>query len=296
MKKFRRVLAFALASALIFAMSGMSVLAADSFNREQYTYTVTLSGGNIAPELNETKSEIAYGDSYSANVAAGTEFGDYYVRGVAYAGTTDLIPGSFTVTEDTDLVVVWGVKSDNMATYTVRYINAETGEELLDSKTYTGKDGDKPIVSYEYIEDFTPRDAYNLTGTITSGTVFTFYYVPREVETTVVTGETTINYRNVQGETTEDDTDNGNNAGGGDNAQGGDNQTIDDTQTPRDLIDVDEEDIPTDNTKLDSDSDSDSASAAVATSKLPYIGGGVAVAAILLLILALSKKKRNGNA
>ncbi len=79
-----------------------------------------------------------------------------------------------------------------MVAYTVNYQDA-SGKALAESQTFYGNVGDKPIVAYQYIENYIP-DALALTKTLSnneSENVFTFTYKPGATDR-VVTTTTTI--------------------------------------------------------------------------------------------------------
>lgn len=129
-----------------------------------------------------TLEGLHYGDQVSFNPNAGVVLSDnkYYVRGVRVSGedNSTVNIGSFTVTEDLDYVVAYGILADSVE-YTVRYED-EAGNELAPSVTYRGNVGDKPVVAYQYIEGYQPQ-ARNLGKTLVSNAaenVFTFVYTP----------------------------------------------------------------------------------------------------------------------
>ena len=90
-----------------------------------------------------------------------------------------------------DFVVAYGMKGSAVE-YTVNFVDAD-GATLAASRTLYANVGDKPIVSYIYVEGYQPQ-AYALTKTLTDNpadNVFTFTYTeiePVTVTTTVVGG------------------------------------------------------------------------------------------------------------
>lgn len=83
----------------------------------------------------------------------------------------------FDVKEDLSYEVAYRIKGD-MVSYTIKYVDSESGKELHDPDTYYGMVGDKPVVSYRYIKDYEPQ-AYNITGKLQrdeSKNVWTFEY------------------------------------------------------------------------------------------------------------------------
>ena len=56
------------------------------------------------------------------------------------------------------------------------------GTPLLESQTFYGAVGDRPVVAFQYVDGYQPQ-AYNLTGTLSSNeaeNVFTFTYTETE--------------------------------------------------------------------------------------------------------------------
>lgn len=211
-----------------------------------------------------------------------------------------------------------------MVAYTVNYQDA-SGKALAESQTFYGNVGDKPIVAYQYIENYIP-DALALTKTLSnnvSENVFTFTYKPGATDR-VVTTTTTITTTVPGTATPGTGTGNAGTAGGTTGTTGGtagttggtttgttggttdgtttgttdgtttDNNsqdTTDDTttepdeQTPKSLVDLDDEDTPKGN--ID---------AKDKTSKTPIAAGigiiVVAVAALAGLIVFLKKRAK----
>ena len=101
----------------------------------------------------------------------------YYVKGIRRSGTEEMGTASFTVSEDVDYVVVYGVKRD-LVGYTVTYRD-ESGRELAPEKRYQGNVGDTPIVGYLPIDGYQPKNAFNLTRTLQENeaeNIFPFVY------------------------------------------------------------------------------------------------------------------------
>lgn len=174
-----------------------------------YTYTVTLSGGNQgtiasagAAYTTGTGAEISlkngkltitglqYGDQVNFGNVQGNvtlkDSGKYYVRGVRGSGrdNSEIDSSVFTVEGDADYVVGYGI-AGGMVAYTVEYED-EDGNALAKSQTYYGAPGDKPVLAYLYIDGYQPQ-AYNLTktlGTNEADNVFTFVYSAVETGTT----------------------------------------------------------------------------------------------------------------
>lgn len=158
---------------------------------KEYTYTVRFyagARGTFGGKQVVTFSNLKEGDRVSFRQADVTMEKDskYYVRGIRVSGrdnNTVSSQSSFIVTEDQDYVVAYGIKG-NLVGYTVRYVDAD-GKALLPEETYYGNIGDRPVIAYQYIENYLPQ-AYNLTGTLKENeaeNVFTFTYNAAVVET-----------------------------------------------------------------------------------------------------------------
>lgn len=208
---------------MLFSFSLLQVLAA-----EEYTYTVTFYAGNRGTFTGiDGLSVVGTGDAKISNqgdkvVVSGLKTGDivsfdlqqgavslgdeikYYVKGVRLSGRdNDTVDRSaFYVDSDEDYVVAYGIKG-NMVGYTVRYEDEE-GRELAPSRTCYGNIGDKPVVAYLYVENYTPQ-ALALTKTLSANeaeNVFTFVYRSGETEVVTIPGETVTVTTVVPGTTT----------------------------------------------------------------------------------------------
>jgi len=219
MKRWKKIVVPLLTACLLFNLLLMNVLAADG-----YTYTVTLSAGNKGT-INGTDKQVI------SNLPNGSEVtlhisdiqvtdSKYYVKGFRLSGRDNkdqeaLAAPSFTVTGDVDYVVAYGIRG-NMVAYTVRYLDA-SGNELASSNTFYGSVGDKPVVAYQYIENYVPQ-ALALTKTLQANeaeNVFEFTYTPGDsgtvteitnITTVVVPGTVSTVYTDIPGETAGTDT------------------------------------------------------------------------------------------
>ncbi len=222
----------------------------------------------------------------------------YYPRGFRKTGhdndeTTGVQRLEFDVlTEDVAYEVAYGIKG-GMVAYTVNYED-ENGTTLHDSDTYYGMAGDRPVVSYRYIEGYTP-ETYNQAKTLSrdeSENVFTFTYVEGEAPVTVVrrADGTPVPANAAAAPGTAANpagTANANaNAGAGANAGDGDGgTTIGDNGTPladgpQQFTDMDDNDVP-------------QAEGLFAKNKIPFlIGSAVLLAIIIALILFFLKRRR----
>lgn len=228
MKKLKMILTSLLTVCMLFGSSVVSVFAAE----EEYTYTATFFAGNQGtfsgidglsvestgtPVIDKQSDKVVVsglklGDKVSFVVQNGAvALGDsskYYVKGVRISGrdNNSLETSAFHVNGDRDFVVAYGIQGD-MVGYTVNYQDEE-GNQLAPSRTYYGNVGDKPVVAYLYVENYTPQ-ALALTKTLSSNesqNVFTFVYTPVTTETVTVPGETTTVTTVVPGTTTTETT------------------------------------------------------------------------------------------
>ena len=248
----------------------------------------------------------------------------YYVKGIRLSGRDNaeaLAAPAFTVDGDADYVVAYGIKGEQVA-YTVEYKD-EDGNQLAESQTFYGNVGDKPVVAYRYIENYVPQ-ALALTKTLSKNAaenVFTFTYKPGETNqviettttiTTVVPGNTIYNTVTVPAGTTgttgtTGGNANGTNAGGtnangtnadgtttpgeGTDANGGQDADQDgttespDEETPKDLVDLDDDDTPTGNSDVDKEE-------GVKTIKFSLAIIVAAAAALIALIVALMRRSK----
>lgn len=311
MKRWKKLLVSLLTVLMTIGASTMSVMAANG-----YTYKVTLSAGNkgtINGQAKEERDSLVAGSTVTFNLKDVQVTDDkYYVKGIRLSGRDNeealASPVLDNVTGDADYVVAYGIKKD-MVAYTVNYQDA-SGKALAESQTFYGNVGDKPIVAYQYIENYIP-DALALTKTLSnnvSENVFTFTYKPGATDR-VVTTTTTITTTVPGTATPGTGTGNAGTAGGTtggttdgtttgttdgtttDNnsqdttAKDKDTATSEDEQTPKSLVDLDDEDTPKGN--ID---------AKDKTSKTPIAAGigiiVVAVAALAGLIVFLKKRAK----
>ena len=198
MKRWKKLLVSLLTVSMTIGASTMSVMAANG-----YTYKVTLSAGNKGTINGQAKVErdsVVAGSTVTFNLKDIQVTDDkYYIKGIRLSGRDNeealASPVLDNVTGDADYVVAYGIKKD-MVAYTVNYQDA-SGKALAESQTFYGNVGDKPIVAYQYIENYIP-DALALTKTLSnneSENVFTFTYKPGatdRVVTTTTTSTTTV--------------------------------------------------------------------------------------------------------
>ncbi|MBQ2283130.1 MAG: hypothetical protein II250_03015 [Agathobacter sp.] len=256
MKKFKKWCAALLLGCMAVLTGMQTVAAAPGGNDTEYTYTITLYAGNqgrftstdgIQVDNHKTGSSYKISDPQDGGdkiTVTGLEYGDivsvraqssvtlkkskYYIGGIRESGQDNgtVSKSAFKVEGDREYVVAYGIKG-NMVAYTVNYIDEE-GNALLDSETYYGAVGDRPVIAFRYVDGYWPQ-TYNLTKQLSANeadNVFTFVYTPMFLD---VEGdeEEEVVY--------EDDT-NGNND---DDA----NANIEE-EDPNDLINLDEQDVP----------------------------------------------------
>lgn len=144
---------------------------------EEYTYTVRVFGGNKGrvkgKDTYVVSTDYAYGDNctLSRDWVKVTD-SKYYVKGFRISGRDEMCKESFKVTEDTDIVVAYGVKGD-MVDYTINFVEYGTGKALKSdsgetSLTLKGNVGDKPVVAAAYVPGYRPLYE-NITGTLKEG-------------------------------------------------------------------------------------------------------------------------------
>ena len=222
MKNIKKAFTIILSMVLIAGFGCLSAFAADGeepskddFGDKIYKakYTITVySGkeGNFGGKTGAERHATAhYGDSVRVDLYGnitvtpkGGGTGDvvplnfavndgskYYARGLKYAGhDNDETEGMGrltvvdTVTGDLSYTVAYGLNG-GLVKYTVHYVNDATGEALLPSATYYGMAGDRPVVSFQYIEGYAPTN-YNQTQYLTKNEAdndFTFRYAESDL-------------------------------------------------------------------------------------------------------------------
>ena len=189
LKKRSFILAWLAAVLLICSMLPVTCFAAE---KESYQYIVRVYGGEQGTVDGGDYAEYTYPSdgtgrfSFSLGSVKLKNGSKYYVKGLKLAGydtSEKLNELSFKVTEDTDLVVAYGIKGD-MVPYYINYVDAANGQKLAERETYYANDGDKPVVAYKHFEHYEPK-YYNITGTVKKGgkNEWTFEY--NKIENTV---------------------------------------------------------------------------------------------------------------
>lgn len=209
------VIALSLAAALCLSVRFHGV------NAEEYTYTVRVFAGNqgtIGGSDVYVVKDLHYGDHFEFDFekeVTVTDSEKYYVKGLRLAGEDNesLFSAAFDVESDTDLVVTYGVKGDQIP-YTVRYVSVPDNKEIAKPETFYGNPGDRPVIACRHIAGYEPRWP-KITGTVEEGKEFVIEYTRvntegGEGETTVITTTTVVD-----GGTETVTVNQGNNAGGG---------------------------------------------------------------------------------
>ena len=317
MKMWKNLLTSAVTFVMLFTLLAGNVCAAES-----YTYKATVYAGNHGKIIGEGDKVVIeglkYGDEFSYTAQLNVELpadSKYYVQGVRLSGRdNDDVPNTvFTITGDTDYVVAYGIKGDQVS-YTVKYVD-ESGKSLAADDVFYGNVGDKPVVAYKFIDGYAPK-ALGLTKTLSKNAaenIFTFVYVKAPSNTykevyvkgeggveyveqiivvpggTAVTGGATGGATNVTGGGAgagagEDDA---NAAGGaGDEAAGGeDGSDV--------IVDLDDEETPLAN--IDADSDSKMALPLAGYVAMGVIGLAALIAIIIMILKNKAKKEVNNE-
>lgn len=184
------ILLLAMSFVLVLGL-GASVFAADEGSASTgkgYTYRVTIYSGNqgvFEGGKHVWKNEYHAGDMASISTEdLGFRIKDdkYYCRGFRVTGhdndeTTGIQRLQIdNIDTDVSYELAYGIKGA-MVSYIVNYVD-ENGKTLHASDTYYGMPGDKPVVSYRYIDGYYPN-AYNMGKTLVEDetkNVFTFTY------------------------------------------------------------------------------------------------------------------------
>lgn len=306
MKKMKKMITVLLTLSLVL---GLNVMTASA---EEYSYTITLHAGNKG-SINgveggtEVLTGCHVGDRVSFDMSKITVNDEkYYVKGVRLSGRdNEEVAPAFYVNGDADYVVAYGIKG-NMVGYTVNYQDEE-GNALVESETFYGNVGDKPVVAYKYLEGFIPQ-ALAMTKTLSDNeaeNVFTFVYHAADPETVVnvIPGtETIINVPGLRDDVNRPGNEPGNTPGNtpGNNADNNDDNNVDepgnndddnvDVTEPDDLVDLDDVETPAGNLDLD---DKDAAGATGLPIAVAGAVGGAAIIALIGLLLIVRKRMQS---
>lgn len=146
-------------------------------------YTVKVKAGekvifnNLVVTMNEAAADKYYVKGLREASVNNAYTRDFVPTTITSDGNTYSINGSMTITEDTDLVVAYGIKSQRV-NYTVRYVDKD-GVDIIPADTYTGDIGDRPAPVAKYIDGYLPRVMNTVIPALKGGeeTVITFDYV-----------------------------------------------------------------------------------------------------------------------
>ena len=325
MRRWKKALVSLLGGCLMLGMVSTGVSAAQAGT---YTYTITLSAGNMGTISGQEKTVYTgavYGESWASFDLSQVQVTDerYYVKGIRLSGRDNadaLAAPAFRVTGDADYVVAYGVRGDQVA-YTVQYQD-EDGETLAASQTFYGNVGDKPVVAYRYVDGYIPQ-SLALTKTLSANeaeNIFTFVYtqgdpdtiVRTETETTVVTGEPSVitvvagapaaagtaaggTAAGAAGGTgTGGAADAGDGAAAGEVADGG-TETVEEEPVPegtQDIVDLDEEETPLGDLEIEDNTGANAEGLSMVGSVAVAAAAGVI---LICLIVYLMKKRRSGS-
>ena len=312
MRKLNRLFIIFLSLIMAAGLSCMVVFAGTDDAGVTYTVTVysgnsgtfsdgstvkTISGLHLGDEVKLDINSDEYKPVINADVAD-----KYYAKGFKIAGHDNdeysrlqLVDYLHKVDGDASFTVAYGMKG-GLVKYTVNYVD-ESGKALIPSAEYYGMAGDTPVVSYQYVEGYTPA-ANNIGRTLKrdeSENVFNFVYTQAPVATTTVTEEV------VNGGNGATNANAGANNGGGNGAGGGagnadanaEGTTINDNPTPQasepEQISIEDDDTP--EALPEDEGLTDSQRQLI---KAALIGAGcVAVLAIALAALLIKRRKDN---
>jgi len=182
--------------ALVFVLALMLTLCANAFAEpaESTMYKVRLYAGNIGTVKGGTvfETEVADGDWFTIDREwINVTDNRFYAKGARLSGLdnsyyTAFNPDSglvsFQVTKDTDFVIAYGMKSTAVQ-YVVSYLHVTTRINLLPPQIFYGNVGDKPVVAFQYVENYRPQ-ALAITKTLTADptqNVFEFLYTPLNI-------------------------------------------------------------------------------------------------------------------
>ena len=302
-----RKAAFAVIAMILVLVFGTMTSYGTIDDSKAYGYTVTVYSGEQGhfggSKSNTVKTiECAAGDPVTIDLDAlgfKLDNDEYYPRGLRQAGhdNDEMIQSPMTiptVDEDMSFEVAYGIKG-GMVAYKVNYVDKDSGKKLCESDTYYGMKGDKPVVSYKYIDDY-QLQAYKLGKTLSadeSQNVFDFKYVSTKGGNTNqnTNNQNGNNNQNTNNRNNANNAQNGNAANNAQNANGpatanandGNDGNATANQGPADYVDLDNGDVPL------AGADEQEASG---KSRLPIFIGAGAGALILIALIAFLLRRR----
>ena len=152
MKHIKRITAVLITLALILGMA-VTVFA-------DYTFKVRIFAGNEGTVNGSSMVEydVAAGEYIRLNTSIVNlpEDSIYYVKGFRLTGEEPVYSRAvFRADRDYDFTVVYGIRG-NQVSYTIYYVEAGTGVQLLEPMTFYGNEGDQPVVAFQYVEGYRP--------------------------------------------------------------------------------------------------------------------------------------------
>lgn len=249
--------------------------------------TDTFEGTSVTVDAENATVSVDGGDAVEITMPDGKSADEskYFVRGLKLTGhdNDEVLAGPVDLTDtaspvkdqDASLVVAYGLKG-GMVEYTVNYVDADTGEDLLDPDTHYGVKGDKPVLSYKYVDGYLPN-AWNETATIAEdgSTEFTFYYTEIDDEDKVIT----IKHKEKSGASASGSSTGANGSSSADGSAASE-------QEPADIVDLDEENGASGTSGSDAE-DADSAEADSEGAEAGS-GGGISPVGIGAGVLAVA--------
>ena len=288
----------------------------------EYSYSIFIYSGKEGHFPDGSRMKRIDGKQYGEQVTIDVrsmgiqlDEGDkYYVRGVTEAGhDNDEVGGktyqsyTFTVTGDVSFSVAYGV-AGGMVKYTVNYVD-EDGESIRESEEFYGMPGDKPVVSFQYVEGYRPK-VLNLAKTLNdneASNVFTFEYIktsgPQDSETidegtTYVPGNTSTGNNNTgTDDSTAPSTDeirpeNENNTTPEVNPSDNSNNN----NEPQDYVDLDEEEVPLANPDNENIDNNGTPKGNFLENPVALGGTAAGIGALLgVLLFVLGKRKKDDD-
>ena len=300
-----------LITVMIMAGTATTVFADVSTTAYDYTITVyagqqghfeapstgTVSNNGKTLKITASQGEMVTIDQSTTGIKLDNS--EYYLRGFRETGhdnDEEMAVASFEVDKDVSYEAAYGLKG-GMVKYTVKYLD-EKRKALRKAEEFYGMVGDKPVLSYRYVEGYQPN-AYNLKKTLSEDetkNLFEFTY--------------SKNYNATETEDEGGDNTGGNGNAGGNGAAGGnriaggkDNAgatNIDDNDTPQagpqDTIDLDDDQTPMADNPGDDDGTSILPDDETPRAGIGHIAAIVGVAALLaaiaLIAFALIRRRR----
>lgn len=173
-------------TAVTFVLCVFAFICGTESYADAYKYKVTIYSGSQGSFNGKTvwSKEFDQGEKVFISLSdLGFKIKDkrYYARGFKIAGhdndeTTGFQTLTFTADSDVEYIVAYGIKGA-LVSYTAKYVDKD-GREIHEPDTYYGMAGDKPVVSFRYIDGWEP-DTYNIAKTLSkdeSKNVLTFIY------------------------------------------------------------------------------------------------------------------------